>query len=486
MKFNDWLCPACKAAHQCVPADASTSSRSESRRREVRRQGLALEHRVQLQRAVRRSAGTRARATRRRPSAWRATAARATRWSSGCSPISSTSSSSACRAGRRPLRRFKARDRNARRHGLRRRVRGEAAGHPPRRRRRRRAAASSRTPTFFVNGVRAAGRTRQLPAAGVLRAGHSRWRSTKRHGQVAPRAWRQSSAPSGSPRTFSTGFWRPRPHRALDALSFEIPVGRRLRPARARTAPARAPRSSCCIDLLRPTSGRAEVLGRPPGDVERAQRLGFLPENPTFYDHLTAEELLDVLRRPVRLSGRGRAARARRACSIGRPRRRSAPAAAAVLEGHGAARRPGAGARQRSGARHSRRADVGPRSDRPPRSARADPPACATKAARCSSARTSCRTPSCCAAASAFSRRASWSRRARVAELTAGAGDSRRGWEIVVAGAAGRDGRAPGRARRARHARSPTAATASSSPAGRAAGAVHRASSRPRARRSCR
>src|SRR5262249_10883813 len=41
-----------------------------------------------------------------------------------------------------------------------------------------------------------------------------------------------------------------------------------------------------------PTSGRAEMLGRPLGDLAVKRRLGYLPENPYFYDHLTAEELL--------------------------------------------------------------------------------------------------------------------------------------------------------------------------------------------------
>src|SRR5262249_35480243 len=45
-------------------------------------------------------------------------------------------------------------------------------------------------------------------------------------------------------------------------------------------------------NLIWPTSGTAEVLGRPPGDVAARAKLGFLPEHPTFYDHLTAEELL--------------------------------------------------------------------------------------------------------------------------------------------------------------------------------------------------
>jgi ABC-2 type transport system ATP-binding protein len=90
---------------------------------------------------------------------------------------------------------------------------------------------------------------------------------------------------------FSTGFWRPRPHRALDALSFEIPSGGVF----GLLGPNGAGKSTTLkllIGLLKPTSGQAEVLGRPPGDVGAHSRLGFLPENPTFYDHLTAEELI--------------------------------------------------------------------------------------------------------------------------------------------------------------------------------------------------
>jgi ABC-2 type transport system ATP-binding protein len=46
------------------------------------------------------------------------------------------------------------------------------------------------------------------------------------------------------------------------------------------------------MQLIYPTAGRAEILGRPVGDVATRARIGFLPENPYFYDYLTAEELL--------------------------------------------------------------------------------------------------------------------------------------------------------------------------------------------------
>ena len=64
------------------------------------------------------------------------------------------------------------------------------------------------------------------------------------------------------------------------------------------------------MQLIFPTSGRAEILGRPVGDVAARQRIGYLPENPYFYDYLTAEELLDLLRAAVRLSRRRAHARA--------------------------------------------------------------------------------------------------------------------------------------------------------------------------------
>lgn len=46
------------------------------------------------------------------------------------------------------------------------------------------------------------------------------------------------------------------------------------------------------LGLMRPTSGSAELLGKPAGDVEVRRRIGFLPESPYFYDYLTAEEFL--------------------------------------------------------------------------------------------------------------------------------------------------------------------------------------------------
>jgi ABC-2 type transport system ATP-binding protein len=123
---------------------------------------------------------------------------------------------------------------------------------------------------------------------------------------------------------FAVGFWRPRPHRGLDALSLAIPAGGVF----GLLGPNGAGKSTTLkllLDLLRPTSGQAEVLGQPAGDTGARQRLGFLPEHPTFYDHLTAEELLTYFAGLFGFRGadqRARAARALDRVGLGADRRR--------------------------------------------------------------------------------------------------------------------------------------------------------------------
>jgi ABC-2 type transport system ATP-binding protein len=90
---------------------------------------------------------------------------------------------------------------------------------------------------------------------------------------------------------YQVGFWRPRPYRALDALSIEVAPGDVfgfLGPNGA----GKTTTLKLLMQLVFPTAGEAEILGRPVGDVGVRRRIGYLPENPYFYDHLTAEELL--------------------------------------------------------------------------------------------------------------------------------------------------------------------------------------------------
>jgi ABC-2 type transport system ATP-binding protein len=90
---------------------------------------------------------------------------------------------------------------------------------------------------------------------------------------------------------YSVGFWRPRPYVALEGLSLSVRQGEVfgfLGPNGA----GKTTTLKLLMQLIYPTAGRAEILGRPVGDVAVRRRIGYLPENPYFYDYLTAEELL--------------------------------------------------------------------------------------------------------------------------------------------------------------------------------------------------
>ncbi len=110
---------------------------------------------------------------------------------------------------------------------------------------------------------------------------------------------------------YAVGFWRKRPYRALDRLSLEVSAGEVfgfLGPNGA----GKTTTLKLLMQLVYPTSGRAEILGCPVGDLSVKRRIGYLPENPYFYDHLTAEELLVYFAALFGYAPAERRARARR------------------------------------------------------------------------------------------------------------------------------------------------------------------------------
>jgi ABC-2 type transport system ATP-binding protein len=51
------------------------------------------------------------------------------------------------------------------------------------------------------------------------------------------------------------------------------------------------------MGLIRPLSGEASIMGQPTGSPLARKQVGYLPENPAFYDFLSADEYLDFVGR---------------------------------------------------------------------------------------------------------------------------------------------------------------------------------------------
>jgi ABC-2 type transport system ATP-binding protein len=92
-------------------------------------------------------------------------------------------------------------------------------------------------------------------------------------------------------KTYLTGFWRKRPKSGLKSLSLEVNEGEVfgfLGPNGA----GKTTTLKLLMGLIFPTSGSARILGQDWRHPAVRARIGFLPEQPYFYDHLTPIELL--------------------------------------------------------------------------------------------------------------------------------------------------------------------------------------------------
>jgi ABC-2 type transport system ATP-binding protein len=91
---------------------------------------------------------------------------------------------------------------------------------------------------------------------------------------------------------YEVGFWRKRRVRALDGLSLTVEQGEVFGFLGANGA-GKTTTMKLLMRLIYPTTGRARILGRDISDVSMHARIGYLTENPYFYDYLTAREFLD-------------------------------------------------------------------------------------------------------------------------------------------------------------------------------------------------
>ncbi len=97
---------------------------------------------------------------------------------------------------------------------------------------------------------------------------------------------------SGLAKDYTVGFWRKRPKTALKPLTLTVEEGEvfgYLGPNGA----GKTTTLKLLMGLIYPSAGSAKILGRSLDDREMKSQIGFLPEQPYFYDHLTAAELLN-------------------------------------------------------------------------------------------------------------------------------------------------------------------------------------------------
>jgi ABC-2 type transport system ATP-binding protein len=100
----------------------------------------------------------------------------------------------------------------------------------------------------------------------------------------------------GLTKDYAVGFWRKRMRRSLDRLTLQVQDGE----AFGFLGPNGAGKTTTLkllMSLIFPTAGTARVRGRSIDDVRMHRDIGYLPEQPYFYDYLTARELLDYYAR---------------------------------------------------------------------------------------------------------------------------------------------------------------------------------------------
>ncbi len=91
---------------------------------------------------------------------------------------------------------------------------------------------------------------------------------------------------------YETGFWKKKRVRALDDLTLDVKPGQIFGFLGGNGA-GKTTTIKTLMRLQFATEGSARILGRDISDVEMHRRIGYCPENPYFYDYLTARELME-------------------------------------------------------------------------------------------------------------------------------------------------------------------------------------------------
>ena len=91
---------------------------------------------------------------------------------------------------------------------------------------------------------------------------------------------------------YEVGFWKKRKVRALDDLTLSVAPGQIFGFLGGNGA-GKTTTIKILMRLLFPSAGSARILGSDIADHKTHARIGYCPENPYFYDYLTARELMN-------------------------------------------------------------------------------------------------------------------------------------------------------------------------------------------------
>jgi ABC-2 type transport system ATP-binding protein len=93
---------------------------------------------------------------------------------------------------------------------------------------------------------------------------------------------------------YEIGFWKKKKVRALDGLTLNVERGQIFGFLGGNGA-GKTTTIKILMSLIFPSGGSAKILGSPISDVKMHSQIGYCPENPYFYDYLTATELIMYL-----------------------------------------------------------------------------------------------------------------------------------------------------------------------------------------------
>jgi len=101
-------------------------------------------------------------------------------------------------------------------------------------------------------------------------------------------------------KSFRSGFLR-KAIRGIQGVSFTVAKGE-VYALLGHNGAGKTTTINCILDLVHPDSGEVKIFNHPSHHIQSRARIGYLPERPYFFEHLTGRELLEFYARLLEVS----------------------------------------------------------------------------------------------------------------------------------------------------------------------------------------